>query len=286
MTLWGPTRMWYSRLRSSSASCYDQLAKEFELNFLARARPKPTATSLLGLSQKDKFLAQFVVYCRFDRDYGNDTEECHDLKNQIEDLIRRGHLSRYLRKSREPSPHPKGSVEKQIGVIVSVPASGVDASSARKAYARATVEKRPRQENDPGITFQEYCKRPGERIMVNTRGSINILYFDAFHKLGLTDNDPVPMTSSLTGFIGDSISPLGTTTLPVTIEEKPMAKTLMVPFMVVGLPSVYNAILGCSTLNELRMVVSTYHRMMKFPTRVGVGEARSEATHESPDSAA
>ncbi|RRT68489.1 hypothetical protein B296_00010368 [Ensete ventricosum] len=86
----------------------------------------------------------------------------------------------------------------------------------------------------------------------------------------------VPMASTLIGFTGDSISPLGITTLPVIVEEEPRSKMLMISFMVVGLSSAYNAILGCPTLNKLRAVVSTYHRTMKFPTNIGVGEARSD----------
>ncbi|RZR90652.1 hypothetical protein BHM03_00018579 [Ensete ventricosum] len=69
--------------------------------------------------------------------------------------------------------------------------------------------------------------------------------------------------------MGDSIAPLGTTTLPLTIGEEPRTKTLMVVFMVVDLPSAYNAIIGHPTLNRLRAVVSTFHGSMKFPTDAG-----------------
>ncbi|RRT58408.1 hypothetical protein B296_00021041 [Ensete ventricosum] len=74
----------------------------------------------------------------------------------------------------------------------------------------------------------------------------------------------------------DSISLLGITTLLVTVKEEPRSKTLIVLFMMVKLPSTYNAILNLPTLNKLRVIVSTYHRMMKFLTSARVGEARSD----------
>ncbi|RWW51162.1 hypothetical protein BHE74_00042517 [Ensete ventricosum] len=223
-TLRGPARTWYSRLKPVSISSFDLLAKEFELNFLTSARPKPTTASLLGLVQgSDEPLSQFVGrpedtpavaeekggqvghvavktppiplnstrteiflqirekgllkapnpmkshserrnkrrYYRFHRDYGHDTEECRDLQYQIEGLIRRGHLRRYVRDqsslpdSRPPrnsSPRPKGPVEKQIDVIFGGPASGGDSSSPRKAYARSEVGKRLAHDEDLDIT--------------------------------------------------------------------------------------------------------------------------------------
>ena len=37
-------------------------------------------------------------YCRFQKDHGHYTEDCRDLKEQIEELIRRGKLQQYVKK--------------------------------------------------------------------------------------------------------------------------------------------------------------------------------------------
>ncbi|RWW53182.1 hypothetical protein BHE74_00040350 [Ensete ventricosum] len=61
MTLRGPARMWYSRIKPFSISSFDQFVKEFELIFIASSCPRPTAASLLGLTQgNDEPLTQFV----------------------------------------------------------------------------------------------------------------------------------------------------------------------------------------------------------------------------------
>ena len=37
-------------------------------------------------------------YCRFHKDHGLNTEDCRDLKEQIEELIRKGKLQKYVKK--------------------------------------------------------------------------------------------------------------------------------------------------------------------------------------------
>ncbi|RWW41125.1 hypothetical protein BHE74_00053408, partial [Ensete ventricosum] len=51
-------------------------------------------------------------YYRFHCEYDHDTEECQDLKNQIEDLIRQGHLDYYVQK-RGDHPNRRSNRDRQ-----------------------------------------------------------------------------------------------------------------------------------------------------------------------------
>ncbi|XP_064963236.1 uncharacterized protein LOC135611524 [Musa acuminata AAA Group] len=204
---------------------------------------------------------QELLLPRFHRDYGHDTEDYRDLQNQIKDLIQRGHLGRYLKEPQEVTQCPRGPVERKIDVISGGPVAGGSSSTARKAYAQSVVEKCPRPKLEPEITFgakevershhddalvisSQIANARVKRVMVDTGSFADVLYLDAFKKFSLTKEDLTPMASALTGFTGDSISPLGTTILLVTIGEEPRAKMIMTTFMIVDLPSTYNVILG------------------------------------------
>ena len=78
-------------------------------------------------------------YCHFYRDHGHDIDECFDLKQQIENLIRQGKLRNFLgrdhkdkkmkAKLEEPSRPPLG----EIRVIIGGTSTG-QSSKSRKTY--------------------------------------------------------------------------------------------------------------------------------------------------------
>ena len=65
---------------------------------------------------------------------------------------------------------------------------------------------------------------------------------------------------------------LGVVTLSVMVDNYPQQVTKDVMFLVVDCSSAYNAILGRSTFNSWKAITLTYHLMIKFPTKYGVGE--------------
>ena len=80
-------------------------------------------------------------YCRFHKDYGHDTDECFDLKQQIENLIRQGKLRNFLGRDHKDEKL-KGKIEEssrpplgQIRVIIGGSSTG-QSSKSKKAYLK------------------------------------------------------------------------------------------------------------------------------------------------------
>ena len=80
-------------------------------------------------------------YCRFHRDHGHDTDECFDLKQQIENLIRQGKLRNFLGRDHKDEKL-KGKMEKssrqpleEIRVIIGGSSTG-QYSKSKKAYLK------------------------------------------------------------------------------------------------------------------------------------------------------
>ncbi|VFQ73296.1 unnamed protein product [Cuscuta campestris] len=112
------------------------------------------------------------------------------------------------------------------------------------------------------------------KTLVDTGSSVNIMYMDTYKALGLTRDELSPIKTPLTSFTGDSIEPEGVITLPVEIGDTKATRKLDMEFVVVGIISSTNIILGRPGLEDLECVISPRHLCIKFPTPYGVGIAR------------
>ena len=132
-------------------------------------------------------------YCEFHRDYGHCTDDCIQLRKEIEYLILRGYLRRFIEpkgqaqnqaQAQQPPPPPRQATTHhqqplgEIHVISGGFAGGGESSSARKGHLRSirsgevmevqAVSKLPRL--DTTITFSdsnlEGCQHPHDDPLV------------------------------------------------------------------------------------------------------------------------
>ena len=80
-------------------------------------------------------------YCHFHRDHGHDIDECYDLKQQIEILIRQGKLKNFLGRDHKDERQPmKGKAEEPIHppfgeIMIIVEGMSIEGlSRAKKTY--------------------------------------------------------------------------------------------------------------------------------------------------------
>ena len=72
------------------------------------------------------------------------------------------------------------------------------------------------------------------------------------------------------------VQPMGTISLSVVVGAYPRQITKDVNFLVIDCSSSYNAIIGRPILNSWKVVTSTYHLSVKFPTEHGVGQVQGD----------
>ena len=169
-----------------------------------------------------------------------------------------------------------------MGVIHTI-GGGIPSFSTLSDQLEESQSKRPRTEDviafidddlqnvlvphaDPVVILLTIANHDVKWILVDNGSSTDILYYDAFSRMSLFVVQLRPISAPLVGFTRTSVSIEDAIVLPVTIGTEPYQKTLRLTFLVVKVPSAYNAILEHPGLNAFRAVVSTYHLLMKFLT--------------------
>ena len=108
------------------------------------------------------------------------------------------------------------------------------------------------------------------RCLLDEGSFIEILYQDAFEKLGLKNEDLEPYDDTdLHGFNETSTLRRGYVKLGVTFIEEMDEQIVKASFLVILVISIYNCVLGRPTLAVLDAVTSTDHLKMKYHNKSG-----------------
>ncbi|KAL0402032.1 UNVERIFIED_CONTAM: hypothetical protein Slati_4233100 [Sesamum latifolium] len=130
--------------------------------------------------------------------------------------------------------------------------------------------------NDALVISSTIANYTMQRIFVDSGSSEDILFLKVYQQMELEDVPLEPVDTSLYGFAGEVVHPLGQILLPISLGIEPARKTRMVRFLVVGMPSAYNLILGRPTLNVFQAIISTYYMKLKFPMENRIGEVQGD----------
>ncbi|XP_043705525.1 uncharacterized protein LOC122655393 [Telopea speciosissima] len=188
-------------------------------------------------------------YYRFHQDHGHDTEEYRQLKDEIEALIQRGRLGRFVKKegndrrsdylAREPEGRQRSPPELINRNYTEITFSDEDLADIQSPHDDALVIKMVIANCTVG------------RIRVDNGSSADILYYDAFEKMLLKPEMLKRVESPLYGFNGAPIQVEGSIELLVIMGTEPKLSTVMMNFLVVKVNFTHNGILGQPGLNAL-----------------------------------
>ncbi|GMH26333.1 hypothetical protein Nepgr_028176 [Nepenthes gracilis] len=233
--------------------------------------------------------------------WGTRIENRRTLQQEIEDLIRRGHLKRFVKSpGQEPAPSDGEAGEPPrartaAGVVHMI--SSADAASARRGQPETTSSNKRAKigvrndvisfssddmahvtspHTDP-LVVSALVSAGGDdyqlkRVFIDNGSLQNLLYLTAFLKLGLKRNQMKAASGPLYGLDNEPVPVQEIVRLEVTVGTHPRSMTRELAFLVVDLPSIYNAIFGRPFLTAFEAVTSIPHLKVKFPTPWDVGE--------------
>ncbi|GFZ15723.1 hypothetical protein Acr_25g0001320 [Actinidia rufa] len=182
---------------------------------------------------------------RFDRRDGDDEGDCN-ADEEEDQSFRTIHMIGGLR---DPDLENRISGEirvlKQMYEVLSIHSPAKKprketTESGSITFTKADLERVQHPDSDPLVIQLRMNNYYFKTILVDTRSLIEVMYYGLFKQLKLTQSDIKPARSPLVGFNAQSHWPLGM----VTLKVRARTQELVIKFVVVDIPSPYNAIVG------------------------------------------
>ncbi|GKD35540.1 reverse transcriptase domain-containing protein, partial [Tanacetum coccineum] len=233
---------------------------------------------------------------KVETDHGYDTNDCRQLRSQIEEAVKSGqlsHLVKGIKKERaKTSDNQRGEKKEKSTTPAEAPILMIN---QEESCTRNSIPKSPTFEGKE-ITFPLVMKgsnssvpviikakifgREVERVHMDSGSSYEVIYEHCFLKLKPSiQASKVNSQVQLVGFSGEKSWAIGEVLLEITIGDAPVSRSETLNFVIVRSNSPYNMLLGRTVMQKIGMVVSTIHEAVKFHTTQGIRIMFS--THES-----
>jgi len=249
------------------------------------------------------------AWCKYHRVRGHDIDDCIHLKREIKKLIQSGKLRGYTRGRHDENGRGTDEVRNNrrgeenkhtLNTVSGGFAGGGESSASRKNYARqimlinegshvfaeksSDITFSPKDfegvvphDNDPMVITLQILNWNIKRVLIDTDSSADILTFEAFDKMGLTDEQLQPFQGTLSGFTEERVHVRGYITLKTIFGVGKQAKAIKIRYLVVNAPNSYNIVIGCPSFNRLGALLSTKFLVMKYPLDDGgVGKIKGD----------
>nr|GEY66893.1 reverse transcriptase domain-containing protein [Tanacetum cinerariifolium] len=255
-------------------------AKKILATEASKFQPPPPMVTPVEKRSSNKF-------CNFHNDKDHSTDECMQLKKQIEELVRArklSHLIKEIKQGRDQSKIGKketAAKDKPTAIYMVQSWQRTVKQKVTQSFERVREIAFPQltdsnETNGPLVVEAEMGGYVIHRMYIDGGSSMEILYEHYFNRLRPEiKSQMVPATTSLTCFSGETIWPLGQLRLLVTIGDATHSTKAWMNFMVVKSMSPYNGIIGRPDLKAIQAVPFTVHGMLKFPVEGGIATIRS-----------
>nr|KYP45835.1 Uncharacterized protein K02A2.6 [Cajanus cajan] len=126
------------------------------------------------------------------------------------------------------------------------------------------------KQDDPMVISVEIHNCIVKKTLIDQGSSADILYWNTFKQLGISEKELLPYDDPLVGFAGERVSTRGYIKLFTRFcFDEQESREVQVKYIVVDASTSYNILLGRPSLNALGAIVSTPHLAMKFPSNKG-----------------
>ncbi|GKC98159.1 hypothetical protein Tco_1168434 [Tanacetum coccineum] len=202
----------------------------------------------------------------------------HFLRKQIDEMIKSSKFNKELKQNDKPKAQKKGETtgkDKPIAILMIQPWERVAKQRVTQSFSLKTVISFPSLGEEDGtegpmIIEAEIGGHFVHRIYVDGGASSEVLYEHCFVRLRPEiRSQMIPATTSLIGFSGETIWPIGQISLLVKIGDEEHSTSAWMNFMVFRSPSQHNGIIGRTGIRKICVVPSTTHGMLKFPVKRG-----------------